>query len=165
MLTIRQATDPADIADLRELVREFTEWAIGLDPDTGDAPTFADLEAELAALPGAYAPPTGCFLLARDDGAPVGCAAFIDRGGNVVEVKRMYVRPGRRGAGTGRQLVAALLEEARRRGAARVILDSFHTMTAAHRIYRAAGFRDVDAPPDFPAAFRDRVVFMAMDLD
>ena len=164
MLTIAQARSGEDIAALRSLVREFTTWAISLDPGSESAPTFRNLEQEIATLPGSYAAPTGAFLLARIDGAPVGCVAFRDLGPGTVEVKRMYVRPDARGHRIGEALVAALLTEARQRGKARVVLDSFHTMTSAHRIYRAAGFRDVAAPDDFPDHLKPKVVFMEMDL-
>ena len=76
----------------------------------------------------------------------------------------MYVEPGARGHRIGEALVTALLAEARQRGKARLVLDSFHTMTSAHRIYRAAGFRDVAAPDDFPEHLKPKVVFMEMDL-
>ena len=54
MLTIVQISTLADIAAARDLVREFTAWAFKLEPDSRDAPTFHDLERELAALPGDY---------------------------------------------------------------------------------------------------------------
>jgi putative acetyltransferase len=81
-----------------------------------------------------------------------------------VELKRMYVRPDQRGNGVGMALVLALLDEARAQGRRRVILDSYHTMTGAHKIYRAVGFRDVPAPADFPALYLGRVVFMELAL-
>jgi GNAT superfamily N-acetyltransferase len=164
MLTIAQIATPADIDGVRGLVREFTRWAFELEPDAQSAPTFADLETELAMLPGVYGPPTGCFLLARDEGHPVGCVAFRAHGADTVELKRMYVRPDQRGKGVGRQMVAALLAEARRLNKRRIVLDSHHTMAGAHAIYRAAGFRDVAPPADFPEEYRSRVVFMEMDL-
>jgi GNAT superfamily N-acetyltransferase len=165
MLTIAQISSPDDFDAVRDLVREFTAWAVSLDPDTESAPTFAGLEAELASLPGAYGPPDGCFLLARADGDPVGCVAFKAAEHETVELKRMYVRPDQRGTGTGRELVSALIAEARRRDRRRIVLDTYHTMTSAHRIYRAAGFRDVAAPAGFPEHLIPNVVFMEMDLD
>jgi putative acetyltransferase len=164
MLTIAQISAPEDIAEVRDLVMEFTTWAMSLVPGE-TPPTFADLESELAGLPGVYAPPSGCFLLARDAGRPVGCVAFKPKGSGTVELKRMYVRPDQRGKGTGQKLVASLIEEARGRGNRRIVLDSFHTMKSAHAIYRSMGFFDVSAPDDFPARLRDKVVFMEMTLD
>jgi putative acetyltransferase len=164
MRTIVQISTPADIAAARDLVREFTAWAFTLEPDSRDAPTFRDLESELAALPGNYEPPTGCFLLARDEEHPVGCGAFRALSDDTVELKRMYVRPDQRGKQIGQELVSALIAEARKRNNRRIVLDSHRTMTSAHRIYRAAGFRDVAAPAGFPEQFLSRVVFMEMTL-
>ncbi len=164
MLTIARISDPTDIADVRDLVLEFTTWAMTLDPGS-NPPTFADLERELAGLPGVYGPPEGCFLLARDAGRPVGCVAYKAHGPGAVELKRMYVRPDQRGKGTGQKLVALLIEQARAQGAGRIVLDSFHTMHSAHAIYRGLGFVDVAAPSGFPADLLDKVVFMEMTLD
>jgi len=65
----------------------------------------------------------------------------------------------------GRQLVAALVEKARILDYQRLILDSHVSMKAAHTIYRAAGFRKVGAPSDFPEVLKPIVVFVQMDLD
>ena len=165
MLTINPIATEADHADAVELVREMAEWAISLSPDTSDAPAFDTLEKETADLSAVYVPPKGCFLLAREDGEPVGCVALADRGNDVVEVKRMYMRPSQRGKGTGYKLTEALVSHARDNGAKRIILDSYHMMTSAHKIYRAIGFKDISAPEGFPEAFVDRVVFMEMHID
>src|SRR5258708_34807283 len=109
MLTIVQISTLADIAAARDLVREFTAWAFTLERDSRDAPAFHGLERELAALPGDYAPPRGCFLLARKEGDPVGCVAFRAHSNDTVELKRMYVRPDQRGMRIGQELVSALV--------------------------------------------------------
>ncbi len=72
-LSIEQISTADDIAAASNLVRALMTWAISLDPDAKDAPTFRDLENELASLPGIFGPPSGCFLLARHEGRPVGC--------------------------------------------------------------------------------------------
>jgi GNAT superfamily N-acetyltransferase len=164
MVRIGQISTPDECAAAKGLVLEFVRWAITLDPDSETAPTFAGLDAELDALPGVYGPPTGSFLLATNDHGPVGCVAFREVDGDTVELKRMYVRPDQRGEGIGQRLVQDLLEVARAQGRRRVVLDSYHTMTGAHKIYRALGFRDVAAPDDFPAHLLGRVVFMEMAL-
>ena len=58
----------------------------------------------------------------------------------------------------------AVIGEARAIGYRRIILDSHVSMTRAHAIYAAAGFRQVEAPADFPAALIPVVVFMEVDL-
>lgn len=164
MITVQHISSAGDIEAAKELLRAFTSWAMSVDPDTEEAPTFDGLEEEIANLPGIYAPPLGCSLLARDDGMPVGCVAFAPRGETVVELKRMFVVPEARGKGVGVALVGKLIEQARARKAERIILDSYHTMVDAHHIYRSFGFVDVAAPQDFPEGLVDKVVFMELDL-
>ena len=165
MVDVAQATTPEQIDAARALMREYTTWAAGLDPATDDAPTFSNLEAELATLPGVYAPPAGRLFLATVDGAPAGHIALRPHDETTGEVKRLYVQPAFRGMAIGQRLVAAAVEAARTIGYRRLVLDSYHTMTNAHAIYRGAGFRDVDAPADFPRHLVPVVVFMEMTLE
>jgi putative acetyltransferase len=164
MVTIVQISSKEDCAAVKALVLEFVAWAAKQDPDADSAPTFANLEAELAALPGIYGPPTGAFLLARDGDTPAGCVAFREVDAETVELKRMYVRPDQRGNGVGGSLVMDLIERARAQGCKRIVLDSYQTMTGAHKIYRALGFRDVEPPVGFPSQYLGRVVFMELNL-
>ena len=127
-------------------------------------PTFEGLEEELASLPGSYAPPLGQLFLARHAGQPAGCVALKPAGPAAGELKRLYVRPLFRGLNLGGQLVAAVIQAARQAGYQRLVLDSHKSMSHAHALYRAAGFRDVEPPPDFPAALRPVVVFMQLTL-
>jgi putative acetyltransferase len=164
LLTIGQVSTAAEIAAIGDLLREFTAWAFALDPASDVAPTFEGLEEELASLPGIYAPPAGRLLLATWDGDPVGSIALKPHDETVAELKRLYVRPSARGHAIGRHLVERLIAEARTCGYQRFVLDSYHTMTRAHALYEAAGFRSVPAPDDFPEQLKPVVVFMGMDL-
>jgi carbonic anhydrase len=98
------------------------------------------------------------------DGRPAGCVALKPHDPTTGELKRLYVRSDYRGKNLGRLLVMALIDAARKFGYRRVILDSHVSMTKAHEIYRAAGFRDVNGPEDFPEAFRPVVVFMELNV-
>lgn len=164
MIEIVQVSTTARADDVRTLLREYLGWALTIDGDADEAPTFQGLEEELAGLPGMYGPPGGCLLLALSDDQPAGCVAFKRIDDTTCELKRMYVRPVFRGDGIGSRLVAGLLASARAAGYRRIVLDSHYTMTGAHRIYEAAGFTFVDSPEGFPEALRPVVVFMEMDL-
>ena len=163
MPDIVQVSTPSEIEAAREILREYTTWAFN-DHDSAGAPTFAHLEEELAGLPGKYGPPDGRLLLASVDGSTAGCIALRRHDESSGEVKRLYVRPGFRGHRIGERLVARLLEEARAIGYRRLVLDSYHTMTRAHALYRDAGFHDVPTPADFPEHLKPVVVFMEMNL-
>ena len=124
----------------REIVREY---ARGLDVDL----CFQNFDAELAALPGEYAPPTGYLLLAYVEGALAGCGAYralpeADYA-NACEMKRLYVRPAYRKFGLGRVMAQALMDEARRSGYSAMLLDTLDDMEAARGLYGSLGFEEV----------------------
>ena len=100
--------------DLACAVALFRAYAASLEVDL----SFQGFEAELAAMPGRYAPPAGTLLLVRrPNGTPVGCVGLrpLPEPG-VCEMKRLYVSPEGRGLGLGEALVRALIGEARRAG-------------------------------------------------
>lgn len=93
-----------------------------------------------------YRPPDAALFVGRVDGFPAGVVAACRLDPETVELKRLYVRPAARGTGLGRVLSIAVVEHARRQGAARVYLDTVpELMPSAARLYRALGFRDVPA--------------------
>jgi GNAT superfamily N-acetyltransferase len=163
-LTIAQVESVGDIGAVQVMFREYMAWTNTLGFDSGAAPTFDGFEDEVATLPGIYAPPRGRLLLARAGGEPAGCVALRPHDGAVCELKRLYVRPAFRGRRVGWLLVERLLDEARRLGYTRMVLDSHRSMEKAHQIYHAHGFRTVAAPSDFPEFLRPIVVFMECDL-
>ena len=137
---IRNAGGAIDVATARAL---FEEYAATLDVDL----CFQGFAAELASLPGAYAPPRGRLLLAGPPDAPVGCVALrpLGEATEIGEVKRLYVRPEARGTGLGRTLVEKLIGEARTIGYRELKLDTLPMMTAARALYAALGFRESEA--------------------
>ncbi|MFN7956818.1 MAG: GNAT family N-acetyltransferase [Holophagaceae bacterium] len=141
LLRIDFAEGAQDLVAIREL---FLEYQARLGVDLG----FQSFEAEVRGLPGDYAPPTGRLLLARQGGRPVGCIALRGVGPARGEMKRLFVRPGARGLGLGRQLVARLIDEARSVGYAELVLDTLPGMAEAQGLYLASGFRDI--PPYRP---------------
>lgn len=148
--TVRQATSAADLDAVRTL---FREYAAEFRPVPGfrEALCLQGFEAELAALPGVYAPPAGALLLAFVEDEPAGCVAFKRLGDGVCEMKRLYVRPARRGSGAGRRLVETVAGEARRAGYRRMRLDTVPDFESATRLYRSCGFRDIPAYGGHPA--------------
>ena len=63
--------EPRSPDELAHVATLFAEYARSLDVDL----SFQDFAAELATLPGAYAPPRGRILLALDGAAAAGCVA------------------------------------------------------------------------------------------
>jgi len=132
-IEIIPALSADDVACVRAL---FAEYAATLGVDLG----YQGFAAELAGLPGTYAPPGGRLLLARVDGAPAGCVALRPRDATTCEMKRLYVRPDRQGLGLGRRLAEQLIAEARRAGYATMLLDTLPSMHGAQQLYAKLGF-------------------------
>ena len=157
---IRPAATPAAVAAARAL---FEEYAAALAVDL----CFQGFAQELATLPGAYAPPRGCLLLAGPLEHPAGCVALrplpgADAASTLVgEVKRLYVRPAARGTGMGGALVRAAIAQARASGYRELKLDTLASMTAARALYGALGFRECAAYYHNPLG---GTVYMALQL-
>ena len=137
MLRIFQAETSEHYAAAREL---FEEYAAGLGHDL----CFQHFSDELAALPGAYAPPRGRLLLARSDDVAVGCIALREQSATICEMKRMYIRPAWRRRGIARELAQELIRIAREIGYERMRLDTLASMTPARQLYESIGFRQVE---------------------
>ena len=142
MRIVAAQAEPA-LSEARNLLSEYASIP-------GVVPCLDDFQSELASLPGAYAPPAGRLLLAtrQAGGTPeeaVGCVALRGLMPGVCEMKRLYVRPAFRGLGAGRELVNALIADARSIGYERMVLDTLPSMKEAHRLYRTLGFREISA--------------------
>jgi len=97
-------------------------------------------------------PPAGLLLVARLRGELVGCGALKLHGKAPAELKRMWVSPSVRGLGLGRRLLRELEDRAREAGAKAARLETNRTLREAISLYRASGYREVDAFNDEPYA-------------
>jgi GNAT superfamily N-acetyltransferase len=95
----------------------------------------------------------GAFVVGFDDAGRPACGGGVKRlGEDVVELKRMYVVPELRGRGVAGELLAALEETARSLGYTRVRLDTGPKQQHAERLFRDAGYREIENFNDNPEA-------------
>ncbi|PYH49403.1 GNAT family N-acetyltransferase [Aspergillus saccharolyticus JOP 1030-1] len=173
------AQTPDHLSAVHTLFRAYVQW---LNIDL----TFQDFETELNSLPGKYGAACGGDLLLAYSGTneniPLGCVALRpltilktvhastssqDASPENVqirycEIKRLYVSPEARRMGLGKALVEAVVRRARELGYQAIRLDTLRTMEGPLRLYRAAGFVNVEAYYETPLV--EETVFLGLDL-
>jgi putative acetyltransferase len=90
------------------------------------------------------------LFVAREDGVAVACGALKRHSDGVGEIKRMYTRPDRQGAGIGGHIVAQIETLARSEGLGALVLETGDRHPAAWRVYERAGFRRCGPVLDYP---------------
>jgi ribosomal protein S18 acetylase RimI-like enzyme len=155
-MRVAQADTDSDLAHARALFREYAD---SLPCSAQCSLQHQGFDDELASLPGKYASPHGCILLAVDDAPraehapnPLGVVALrpldpaslrVGDPAPACEMKRMYVRPAARGRGVGRALCNELLAFARAAGYRMMKLDTEPDLAHAVSLYRSVGFVDI----------------------
>ncbi len=182
-IALIHAVAAAEVALARAI---FIEYGASIASAAGCSLQHQGFDDELASLPGKYAPPRGCIVLAFDTainpvaGAeplyvekplasgggdePIGCIAIrplIHLGPDVCELKRMYVKHSHRGRGVGRLLCAEVLTWAQSNGYSVMKLDTDASFAPAIALYQTAGFvaceRYNDDPMDDTLWFEKRL--------
>jgi len=135
-VTIRAAT-AADVATIAQLIRDLADYERLTHELAIDERRMGE---HLSATP-----PLAEVLLAEDDsGTAVGFAFFLPGYSTfasqpAIYLEDIFVRPQARGAGHGRDLIAALARIAVERGCARIEFRVLDWNESAQRFYRALG--------------------------
>jgi GNAT superfamily N-acetyltransferase len=94
--------------------------------------------------------PRGGFWVATADGLPLGCVGLSGAGGEIAEIKRLWVAPSARGLGLARRLMAAAEARAREIGVAALRLDTNSALSEASSLYRNSGWTEIARFNDDP---------------
>lgn len=116
---------------VQEILRAWTHET-GLTPDGGAVVSAGD-----------FAAPDGAFFLATDGERVIGCGGLRRLDADTGEVKRLFVRRGARGQGTGRALMDAIEAHAMARGMAALRLDTRGDDAAALALFRRRGYHEI----------------------
>jgi GNAT superfamily N-acetyltransferase len=136
---VRRATAADRPAVSRELAAYLRALELEAQPE--------GLDHDVATWDRRYDGVSGVLLVVESpDGAVVGTAGVHLIGPATGELKRMWLRPDRRGRGLGRRLMDACLAEARALGCRVLRLDTQRRLAAAVGLYQAYGFREI---PDY----------------
>jgi GNAT superfamily N-acetyltransferase len=142
-MTATAALEPAGGAESLALLGRYAaelRQILGLD-DVPNSP----------ASPDELTPPSGGFVVAREDGGEaVACGGFRRLEPGVCEVKHMFVVPEARGRGIGRLVLGEIERAAHAAGYAEARLDTAAPLAAALALYRSCGWRTIPSYNDNP---------------
>ena len=108
---------------------------------------FQDFENELKELHIQYKKPLGGIFLIRDllSDKFIGCVGIRKFENKIAELKRMYIKEGHRNQGLGEQLLNLAVNLAKDLNYERLWLDTLEFMKPAIKLYRAKGFKEIEA--------------------
>jgi GNAT superfamily N-acetyltransferase len=161
------ADSPEQFEHIRELFGELRAWdsqmtaSLGLEGDT--VLHFYYNEGAIE-VPGEYAPPEGCLLMALYGNQVAGCGAIRRFDEQACEIKRIYVRPAFRGQQIARRLLETLIQQARESGYAQARIETVTFMKEAMALYYSMGFRDIAPYYEIPDEFKPITLFMELAL-
>ncbi|MFE2944662.1 GNAT family N-acetyltransferase [Streptomyces sp. NPDC059255] len=128
------AFDHPDAVKLSDQVQAEYRERFGHDDTTPLHPSYFD-------------PPLGLFLVAYQDGSPVGSGGWRSQDatadgyeGGDAEVKRMFVVPAARGRGLARRILTELEGSARAAGRVRMVLETGDVLPEAVGLYLSSGY-------------------------
>ncbi|TAI67170.1 helix-turn-helix domain-containing GNAT family N-acetyltransferase [Bradyrhizobium sp. Leo170] len=94
--------------------------------------------------------PRGAFLVAMSDGLLIGCVGLKGGGGEIAEIKRLWVAPSARGLGLARRLMEAAENIARELSIKVLRLDTNSALPEAQQLYRNRGWNEIERFNDDP---------------
>jgi DNA-binding MarR family transcriptional regulator/GNAT superfamily N-acetyltransferase len=139
-VTIDVVPDDAEVA--RNCLRAYAEELAARFPEGYD-------DAALS-RPGELSGAAGAFLMAYEEGRPVGCGGWHRLADDVAEVRHLWVSGGARGLGLGRRLLDRLERDAAGRGIATMRLGTHRVLTEAMALYRRGGYTRIPPYDDSP---------------
>ena len=140
--TIREI-EPKDNPKIAKAIREvLIEFGV---PKVGTA--YAD--TILDTLSEAYTVQNSIYFVVEKNGEIYGGAGIkqLDNyEGNICELQKMYFKSEARGIGLGSKMMDICLQKAIEFGFEKCYLETLPYMEEARKLYRKAGFKDLDAP-------------------
>lgn len=164
-ITIYPASDASALAEAKRIFEAYGAWLEGHFENAATATCLKHqhFDAELDALPGRYAPPTGDIMLAALEEETVGAIAFYALSNMIAELKRFYVLPHAAGCGIGAALFDATLHRIKSRGYSKVRLDTLRGMVHARALYARYAFYEI-APYNDNHLFTPDLLYLELDL-
>lgn len=167
MIQIKHVDINTDLTTVRELFWEYLSWANSkLNEEYQISFDIKDmLENDLEHIQ-KYLPPVGLIYLANHDNQAVGIACMKKIGEDMMEIKRMYVRPKFRKMGVARKLLELISLKAQEENYSLLRLDTNLFMKAAQALYKKMGFKEINPYPEseIPSEYHPYWLFMEKSI-
>lgn len=147
--------------EIAELFSEYTAMLVEKEPGFAKYLEKQHYTDELADLEWKYGFPNGRLYIAHCGDDPVGCIGLMKFDDESCELKRLYVREKFRGQHLGRTLTQRIIADAREIGYKHILLDTFPFLESAIKLYKAAGFYEIDSYNNRPM---DNMIYLKYDL-
>jgi len=161
MMQLILAHLPAHYTAAIQLIKAYMDFL-------GEDLTFQHIEEEYDFLPIMYGQPVGALLLCQAyDGNYAGMVAVrkFDKGSgadaSTCEMKRLYVLPAYNGQGIGKKLCIEIIDQAKRLGYKKMVLDTLGRLQPALHLYKELGFKEIPAYYENPLP---GVVYMEKEI-
>ena len=159
-IEIKLAYDNKD--EIKELFLEYTKMLVENDKEFEKYLEVQNYDSELEHLGDKYGLPYGRLYIVKVDNEVSGCIGLRKIDNESCEMKRLYVRPIFRGYNIANKLVKTVIEDAKRIGYKRMLLDTLPFLERAIHLYKKFGFYEITSYNNSPM---DTAIYMRLDLD
>jgi len=129
-------SDQKDIADFWSQIYDELTWRVKVIDGSDDIPGFFHF-------------PKGFFFVIKDnEGKVVGCGGVKPLNDLTGIIKRFYVAPLLRGKGFAKELLDKVVEESKKKGFSKLVLDVYYTNARASKFYEKHGFTKYKQSPN-----------------
>jgi len=167
-LKIIDVQDNSDLEAVKDLCREFRLWLYErYADDHASIDQYynpAQFESLLEKLTILHAKPDGVILLAKHNNEVAACVMLSKFDASSCEMKRLFVKPEKRGYGIATELCNALFETAKANHYEFMRLDTGEFHHEALSLYERLGFKRRDAYYDPGPVWRNRLIYMEKPL-
>ncbi len=150
-----------NLADIKELFREYTDMLVKNDAKFAEYLELQDYDSELENLELKYGLPDGRLYIATVAGEVAGCIGLKKIDDECCEMKRLYIRPAFRGLGLASELVEKIINDAHETGYKTMLLDTLPFLQGAIHLYKKFGFYEIPAYNDSPM---ENSIYMKLDI-
>jgi len=148
--------------EIKELFLEYTKMLAENDKEIEKYLEMQNYDSELEHLGDKYGLPNGRLYIVKVDNEVAGCIGLRKIDNESCEMKRLYVRPIFRGYNIANKLVKTVIEDAKRIGYKRMLLDTLPFLEGAIHLYKKFGFYQIPSYNNCPI---NTATYMRLDLD